>query len=193
MIDFINGVDQQIVLWVNGWNTPFFDQIMWLLSDKIIWIPFYIFLLFILFRAFGWKKGMISLLFLLLAIGLTDFVCSGLFKTFFERFRPSHEAALDGLLHFHQFEDGSFYKGGKYGFVSSHAGNFLCLATFLSLTFRSLSQSWPWVLFSIAVLVSFSRIYLAVHYLTDVLVGGLIGVLVGYLFYRFSLKFTQKI
>jgi undecaprenyl-diphosphatase len=100
---------------------------------------------------------------------------------------------LTDQLHFYLKPNNEFYKGGLYGFVSSHAANFFALSTFVGLALRKYYPKLIWVLFLLATIVSFSRLYQGVHYLTDLFVGGLLGALIGYLIYRFAfLKINFK-
>ena len=192
MIEFVNGLDQQIVLWFNNLHNPTLDTIMWSISSTRFWIPLFVALLILMYKKHGLKKGFLFLLFLAMAVGMADYICSGIMKPYFERPRPSHEPALEGLLHFYTFEDGSVYRGGQYGFASSHAGNFFAIAMFCSLGLRSLTRQLPILLFTIAVIVSISRMYLAVHYPTDLIVGGTIGMCVSLLVYKAFHKWILK-
>lgn len=184
MLDWLESLDRDIVLFVNGFHTPFLDEFMWIVSAKLTWIPFYLLLLFLFFRKTSWKQAGIFLLVAIAAVGLSDFISSQLIKDTVMRYRPSHHAVLTDKLHFYTFDDGEVYKGGMYGFVSSHAANFFAVCTF---AYLSLRQYYPriWWVFGIAVLVAFSRLYLGVHYLSDLVCGGALGALIAWLLYRF--------
>lgn len=185
MIDWLESIDQQIVLTVNSWNNAFFDEFMWIVSAKGTWIPLYLFLVGIGFVKFGWKKAIFYVFCVLIAVGLTDFICSGIIKELVQRYRPSHNLLLTHQLHFYQYENGDFYKGGQYGFVSSHAGNFFALAWVVG---KIMQPYFKWMLptlLILAVIISYSRIYLAAHYLSDIIGGFLVGTIVALMMYKF--------
>ena len=117
MIDYLLYIDQYFLLKINGMNTPWLDQIMSALTQGIYWLPLFLLVIgFIIFKS-QWKVIPV-LLFLALVILLTDQISAGLIKPWVGRLRPSHEPDLANFLH---FVNG--YKGGLYGFVSSHATN----------------------------------------------------------------------
>jgi undecaprenyl-diphosphatase len=111
-------------------------------------------------------------------------------KPFFARLRPSHEPSLAGLVH---LVDG--YAGGKYGFASSHAANTFGVAWFIWKLFRT-RYSWIWVMFIWCTLMTYTRVYLGVHYPGDVVVGALVGVGSGmagfYVYKKLNAKFMKK-
>ncbi len=185
MIETLEEIDRSIVLAVNSWNSPFWDSLMWLVSGKLFWFPFYFFLLVLFFRKEGFKKSILFLVGIVLAIAIADLSSVHLFKEVFMRYRPSHNTLIQDLLHFHQFEDGNFYQGGMYGFVSSHAANFSAICTFAYLTLRRYYSKLVYLLVFVLILICYSRLYLGVHYLSDVIAGSILGAVAGYISYQF--------
>lgn len=184
MIEWLESIDRDIVLFINGLHQPFLDELMWFISGKIVWIPFYLFLIYLFYRKSSLRAVGIFVLVAIAAVGLADFISSQIIKDTVMRYRPSHNALLTHKLHFYTMATGEHYKGGEFGFVSSHAANFFAICTF---TFLCLKEWYPrsWWLLGVAVLVSFSRLYLGVHYVTDLFFGGLLGATIAWLLYRF--------
>lgn len=179
MIEQIISLDQRIFLVLNGLNSPFFDFIMFWLSDKLIWIPLYAWLLYLMIKANKQRTWMV-ILFIALLVALTDQISVQLFKDVFHRLRPCHEPRLDGLV---RILNG--HCGGSYGFISSHACNTAGVAVFSGLM---LKHRFKWLLATLigwSALVSYSRIYLGVHYPGDVLAGFLVGAAIGFFVYKF--------
>jgi undecaprenyl-diphosphatase len=181
MIDHLIELDKQLFLFFNGMHAAWLDPVMEVFPEKEASVPLYAFLLYHIYRSYKQKTWSI-----LLAIGLlilmTDQFTSGLMKPFFERPRPSHEPTLEGMVH---MVNG--YSGGKYGFASSHSANTFGIAMFLSCL---LKVEKPWInwLFLWAALVSYTRIYLGVHYPGDIIVGALIGIAFGWLVFKLYVR-----
>ena len=187
MIEQIINIDKSILLYLNEMHAPFFDVIMWWISQSITWVPLYAFLLFLIIKNFGYQKGMIAILFLILTVVVSDKISVKLFKEVFERLRPSHDEGLKGLVHI--LND---YRGGLYGFVSSHAANSFGIAVFSILLFKHIYPSLIYIMLIWAFLVSYSRIYLGVHYPLDIFCGGILGSMVALFLYQFYIVVVKK-
>lgn len=187
MIEYLTELDKDIFIYLNGFHTPFLDSVMLLVSEKLVWLPLYLYMMYLIFRDHG-KEGWLALIGITLTIVIADQVASSFMKPYFARLRPSHEPSLQSLIHV------VGYKGKKFGFASSHAANTFGAATFLFLLFRK-TKKWIAILFAWAALVTYSRIYLGVHYPGDIFVGSIVGVLAalaGFTLFRWLKKIADK-
>lgn len=174
---WLSDIDARLLLIVNGAHSPFFDSVMWCISGRWIWVPFYAVLAYLLFRRMSWKRASICFVTIGLIILAADQTCATLIRPEIGRLRPANlNNPLSSFVH---VVNG--YRGGRYGFPSCHAANTFALAVFMSLVIR---HKWFTVMmFSWAFVVSYSRMYLGVHYFGDLFCGATIGSLFAVLFY----------
>lgn len=174
---WLSDIDARLLLIVNGAHSPFFDSVMWCISGRWIWLPFYAVLAYLLFRRMSWKRASLCLVTIGLIILAADQTCATLIRPEIGRLRPANlNNPLSSFVH---VVNG--YRGGRYGFPSCHAANTFALAVFMSLVIR---HKWFTVMmFSWAFVVSYSRMYLGVHYFGDLFCGATIGSLFAVLFY----------
>ncbi|MBQ8442269.1 MAG: phosphatase PAP2 family protein [Bacteroides sp.] len=179
-IDF----DQQLLLDINGSNSLFWDGFMWTATNMLTWMPLAVVLLYVIFKNNKVKEALLIIGMLALVILLTDQISSGFCKPFFARFRPTQDPEL-----MYQIDIVNGYRGGMYGFVSSHAANTFGIAIFISLIVRSWSLGITLIVW--ACLNAYSRMYLGVHYPGDIFFGTLLGLSAGVLVYMLY-NYLQK-
>ena len=159
-------------------HNEFFDVVMHWLSDKIIWIPLYIYFLFLAFKNIGNRIWLVAIAVAILIL-LSDQLSVHAFKNVFLRYRPCHNLLIQSKVHLL-----NGHCGGTYGFVSSHAANTFALAMFLSLLFKNKIKNFSIFIFAWASLVSYSRIYSGVHYPVDIAVAAILGMGVGVMVFK---------
>lgn len=183
VLDSLIHADQELFLWLNGQHTPFWDSIMAAVTYKFTWIPLYVLMVYSLYTRLG-AKAVGYFLCIVVVVILADKIASGLFKPYFMRLRPCHDPVLGSLVH------NLVGCGGQYGFVSSHAATGFGIAVSFNLLSESHIKLAPWF-YVWALVYSYSRIYVGVHYPLDILGGGLVGMLSAYLvvaLYRLSVR-----
>ena len=172
MLEKLVDADRSLFSLINQAHDPIVDFLMFWATDKWIWLPFYVWILYIIIKNFG-AKTVYVLLITALLIAISDQL-SVFIKNYVQRLRPCHDPFFDGIIHLVNNEC-----GGTYGFVSSHASNTMTLAVFLigilPMTFRWLKVE----IIAYLLLVSYSRIYLGAHFPGDIIGGWLLGIVVG--------------
>ncbi|HQS51010.1 MAG TPA: phosphatase PAP2 family protein [Daejeonella sp.] len=191
MIEWLKTIDEQLLIAINRHHSTACDHLMWFASGDKSWLGLYAFLLLLLIIQFK-KQSWWLIVLIIPLIAVSDQLASSVLKPWVMRLRPSHEPALQNMLHYV-----NNYRGGTYGFVSSHSFNVFSIASYLSLTAMAKIKWIPWVLFPWALFVSCSRVYLGVHYPLDVLVPMILGILNGIgfamIYHRFKPNFyTSK-
>ena len=179
MLEGILEYERNLFLWLNGGHTLYWDHFFWMYSGKIVWIPLALFVLWIICYKRPWKESLLILLFIALTITLCDQFASSVCKPLFTRFRPTrHPDFMDHVQTVINPLTGSPYLGGRYGFISSHAANAFGFATFTILLFRYCWYAYSIILWGI--LMSYTRIYLGVHFISDIIPGILSGCFFGW-------------
>lgn len=162
---------------LNGSDSAFLDRFMWIFTGKAIWLPLAFLILLVLIYKKNWRESLLILLAIVLVVTLCDQLASHVCKPVFTRFRPTHHPDF-----MDQVKTVFGYRGGLYGFISSHAANAFGFATLMALIMRD--KLFGWTIFFWAVLTAYTRVYLGVHFISDIVPGAISGVFFGYLVYR---------
>lgn len=181
MVEKILVYERDLFFMLNGSDSPFLDRFMWIFSGKTVWLPLAAFILIVLLYKKKWRESILILLAIVLVVTLCDQFASHVCKPIFTRFRPTHHPDF-----MDQVKTVFGYRGGKYGFISSHAANAFGFATYMSLLFRY--RLFTWTIFLWAVLTAYTRVYLGVHFISDIVPGAIAGVFFGWLVYWLYVK-----
>lgn len=186
MLEQILHYERDAFFFLNGSDSVYLDHFMWLFSSKAAWYPLALFILFILCYKKNWKEILFVLLAIVLVITLCDQFASHFCKPFFARYRPTSHPDFMA-----QVETVFGYRSGKYGFISSHAANAFGFATFSAMLFKQ--KLYGYTIFLWSVVTAYTRVYLGVHFISDVAFGALAGVFFGYIVYYLYFFARKKI
>lgn len=186
LVEKILPFERDLFLWLNGHHTEYWDNFMYLYSGKAIWLPLAAVSLFVFVYKIKWKEAVLVLACAVLVGLFCDYISAEFIKPYFERLRPTHHPDFAALV-----ETVNGQKGGKYGFISNHAANGFGVAVLSSLLFRN--KFYTLTIFLWALTTAYSRIYLGVHFISDVVGGAIWGSLIGFLAYYIYLTSRRHI
>lgn len=187
MLEKILEYERELFFMLNGSDSISMDYFMWLYSGKVVWLPLAFFILVVLTYKVNWRESILVLLSIVLVITLCDQFASHFMKPFFMRFRPTHHPDF-----MNEVQTVFGYRGGKYGFISSHAANAFGFAMFMTLLFRY-RPLFTCSIFLWAIITAYTRIYLGVHFISDIIPGALAGIFFGALVYYVYVKVRLKV
>lgn len=177
MIQNFELLDRALLLKINAFHTPLLDAFMWSMSQSWHTYLFVFVIAFAFYKKYNLKKAVEIVLGIGIVIACAD-LSSNAVKHAVKRYRPTHNTEITN--HVRTVND---YKGGQFGFFSGHAANSFGIITFVFLGIHWLSKKWRLLLFIYPIIISYSRMYLGVHYPSDILFGMLDGVLFGTITY----------
>jgi undecaprenyl-diphosphatase len=168
-------LDKELFLFLNGLGSEAYDEFWKLITKQINWAPFILAVFYLIQRKIGWKNFGIAILFLVVLIAFTDQI-TNLFKYSFERLRPCNDTDVNGIARI-------VIHRNSFSFFSGHASNSMATTTFIFLLLRK-HYKFTFLLFLFPLIFAFSRIYLGLHFPSDILVGYLFGATFGFGFYK---------
>lgn len=182
----LNKLDQQLTLSLNGSDSQFWDNVVYTVTNTFSWTLVIIVLFVIIFKNNKLKDALLVLASMVLLIVVADRLCSGWVKPTIARWRPTQDPQIMYMVDIVRG-----YRGGRFGFFSGHACNTMSFAVFLSCLFRYRKLTFALIFWSLT--TTFTRIYLGVHYVGDVVVGWLVGLFLGFLFYLFYNRLQARL
>lgn len=182
-LDTLIEKDKALFVFLNSLGVESWDQFWLLITNQFSWIPLFALLLFLIFKAYGWKKSLMLMLVAALLVVFSDqFV--NFIKDYFGRLRPNNDPTINEVIRI-------LIKPKSFSFVSGHATTSFAATTFIILTIKNYYK-YPYLLLIWPILFAYSRIYVGVHFPIDIFMGMLLGILEGFIFYRISLVLLKK-
>ena len=177
LLDKIIQYDKDLLVYLNGLGTENWDGFWMLVTNQLSWIPLYLVFLYMIFKSYGWKKGLALLLMTAVLVTFSDQL-TVFMKNHFERLRPNRDPSINQVIRI-------LKNNSSFSFVSGHATTSMAVSSFMYLRLR---KYYPYTGFFFVwpLLFAYSRVYIGVHFPLDVITGALIGLLLGFLFYRLS-------
>tara|TARA_R110000868_G_scaffold151686_1_gene376235 strand:+ start:62 stop:625 length:564 start_codon:yes stop_codon:yes gene_type:complete len=183
MLDKLLSLDSRLLVFLNGLGSETFDGLWLIITKQQYWTPFFLLLLYVIYKKIGTKQFLYVVLFITLILVFTDQV-TNLFKNGFQRLRPCNSPDINTIIRVVK-------TSGSYSFFSGHAANSMAVAVFVYCLMKP-HFKYLFLLFLWPLVFAYSRIYLGLHYPIDILCGYLFGIFSGYTFYRLHQYFQQK-
>lgn len=186
MLDYILQRDRELLIYLNNLGSEQWDGFWLFITNQFNWIPLFIFILYLVFKNFGWKKGLFLMLFIAVMITFSDQFTNFL-RGVFERLRPINDESISHLLREKLIHPKS------YSFTSGHATSSMTISMFIFLLFRRRYSRYIRLIFLFPLVFAYSRIYLGVHYPTDITVGAINGTIIGFMFYKLYIWVSNRV
>ena len=184
MFDYLLHLDKKLFIFLNNLGSTPFDGIWLLITQQINWIPFFLILLFILFKNLGTKKLGIAILTVAVLITFTNEI-TDIIKFSVQRIRPCNDDTLAGLIRVVKDSD-------TFSYFSGHASNSTASMMFVYLILRRYYK-YSYLIFLYPLIFAYSRIYLGLHFPLDIISGYVFGSFTGILFYFLFDKISNKL
>lgn len=182
MLEKLLSLDTQLFIYLNSLGSETYDGLWLVITKQVYWTPFFLLLLFLIYKKIGLQKTAYLLLFVAVLVLATDQI-TNVFKYSVQRLRPCNNPEINSFIRVVEVRK-------SFSFFSGHAANTMAVASFLYFIFKKKFKYFG-LLFFWPLIFAYSRIYLGLHYPLDILSGYLFGFLIGYLMYRtylFALK-----
>ncbi len=183
-LDTIIEKDKELFVYLNSLGSETWDGFWLFITNQFYWTPLFLLLFYLIFKAYGWKKSLLLLLVAALLVTFSDQLVN-LIKHYFERLRPNNDPFINKHIRILKTPH-------SFSFVSGHATTSFAVTTFMIATLKK-HYKYIFLLLIWPMLFAYSRIYIGVHFPIDIFIGMLLGIGVGFIFYKISILFLRKI
>ncbi len=183
MLEKVRAFDTQLFIYLNGLGSETYDGFWLFITKQSHWTPFFLVLLYLVYKKIGAKPTLLVLLSVALLLLLTDQTCN-LFKDTFQRLRPCNNPEINSFIRIVK-------PSNSYSFFSGHAANSMATMTFLFLLLKRYYR-YTFLLFLFPLIFAYSRIYLGLHYPLDIVTGYFFGASFGFIAYQLYQKYVLK-
>lgn len=183
MLEKVVALDTQLFVFLNGLGSETYDGFWLFITKQSNWTPFFLIVLYLVYKKLGTKPTLVLLLFVALLLLVSDQTCN-LFKYTFQRLRPCNNPEIKSVIRIVKSSD-------TFSFFSGHAANSMATMTFLFLLLKK-HYRYTFLLFLFPLIFAYSRIYLGLHYPLDIVTGYLFGASFGFIAYKLYQKYVLK-
>jgi len=175
LLDTLLQYDTELLIFLNNLGSSFWDPFWMFITNQLNWTPLFLFIIYLVYKRFGWKKGTFLILSMIALVAISDqFV--NFVKNSFMRLRPVNDPLVSEFLRI-------VYKPGGFSFMSGHATTSTFFTVFVITALSGYGKRVFWLL-TFPILFGYSRLYLGVHYPTDVMTGFLTGTVLALLYFK---------
>jgi undecaprenyl-diphosphatase len=183
MMEFLFNLDRDVFILLNNLGSESWDGFWLFMTKQLNWSPIFLLILYLIFKHYGWRHALLIILMIAVLILITHQTTNHLFKYRFERLRPSSDSSLEGMIR-------AVHSSHTFSFISGHASNSMA-ATFFLYTVLKSRIKYIEIMFLWPLVFAYSRIYLGLHYPSDILVGYLWGILMAVLVLQLYKKLRE--
>ena len=183
MLEKIIGLDKKVFVFLNGLGSESFDGLWLIITKQLYWTPFFLLIFYLLYKKIGWKNLFIVIGFIAVLILVCD-QTANLFKNHFQRLRPCNDPEIKDIIRVVK-------SSPSFSFFSGHAANSMATTVFVFLLLRKYYK-YAFLLFLFPLIFAYSRIYLGLHFPTDILTGYAFGATFGFICYKIYQKYILK-
>jgi undecaprenyl-diphosphatase len=176
--------DKELLIYLNNLGSENWDALWLGITHQFNWAPIFILIIFLVIKSFGWKRGGLMLLSMILLVAFSD-QFTNLIKNSVERLRPNNDPEIKYMLR-------TFIRPQSFSFMSGHATTSTFFSVFTVLLLRE-KYKYIFLILIFPLIFSYSRVYLGVHFPIDISVGIIIGILFANLYFLLFKKIDNKL